>query len=64
MDKNDNRADATGLAAKNGLKAMAVENRHKLGAIGRGAIGSIHPRQDELARLKGPLRTSSGLIIG
>jgi hypothetical protein len=64
MDKNDNRADAVGLAAKNGLKAMATENRHKLGAQGRGAVGNILPRQDEMARSRGPLRTSSGLIIG
>lgn len=64
MDKNDNRADAIGLAAKNGLRAMAIENRHKQGAVGRGLIGSIQPRQDELARSRGPLRTSSGLILG
>ena len=64
LDKNDDRADAVGLAAKNGLKAMAMENRHKLGSVGGGAFGQIRPRQDEVRRATGPLRTSSGLIIG
>jgi hypothetical protein len=64
MDKNDDRADAVGLSARNGLAAMARENRHRMGAIGRGAVGQIRPRQDGLDRFSGPIRTSSGLIIG
>lgn len=64
MDKNDDRADGVGLLARNTLKAMAMENRHRMGAIGRGQIGHIAPRQDDVTRARGPLRTSSGLIIG
>lgn len=64
LDKNDDRADAVGLSAKNGLRAMCWENRHKQGSMGRGLIGSIQPRQDQIGRWKGPLRTESGMIIG
>lgn len=64
VDKNDDRADAMGLAAKNTLRAMALENKHRLGSVGRGAIGRIVPRQDQYDRQRGPLRTSSGLILG
>lgn len=64
MDKNDSRATAVASAARNGLAAMARENRHKLGGMGRGLLGSIQARQDQLIRARGVLRTDSGLIIG
>jgi hypothetical protein len=65
LDKNDDRVDGVGLAAKNGLRAMAIENRHKSGAMAGGALGQIRPRQDQYQRaVRGPLRTAAGLIIG
>lgn len=65
MDKNDDRSGAVGMAAKAGLAAMATENRHKQGAIGRGRLGQLVPRLDQrVNRSRGPLRTSSGLIVG
>jgi hypothetical protein len=61
LDKNDTRADGAGLFARNGLKAMARENRRRQLTPSR-SFGAIHPRQDQLWRE--PLRTESGLIIG
>lgn len=63
IDKSDDRADGAGLAARNGVTAMAAENRHKLAAFGRG-FGQIRPRQEDLTRFDRPVRTSAGLIIG
>lgn len=47
--KNDDRADTTSLIAKQGLKAMAVENQHRL-SIMDGTYGRIVPRNDYLSR--------------
>ena len=43
LDKNDNRATATGELARNGLRAMAVENKHRMDVIKRKA-GIIYTR--------------------
>lgn len=63
VDKNDNRADSFGLIARNGLKAMARENRMRWAKIGR-ETGRIFSRQDELPESIDVLRTSGGVIIG
>ncbi len=44
-DKNDDRADAVSLIAKQGLKAMAVENQNRLAQMD-GDYGRIRPRND------------------
>lgn len=44
-DKNDDRADTVSLIAKQGLKAMAVENRNRLSQMD-GSYGKVHPRRD------------------
>ncbi len=62
MDKNDDRAPAVGLMSRNGLRAMAKENRSRLTSYSR-KMGKIIPRQ-EGADNAGPLRTEAGLIIG
>lgn len=49
LDKNDRRADATGLLAQQGLRAMAIENRNKLVHLGQN-FGKIYPRQGQLSR--------------
>jgi hypothetical protein len=64
LDKNDDRADSAGLLARNGLAAMALENRRRWAQISRNHIGRIFPRQGETDRFSGPVRTESGLIIG
>lgn len=64
LDKNDNRAEMAGKAATGGLRAMANENRHKIGGTGRGLLGAIQARQDQIIRERGPIRTESGMIIG
>jgi hypothetical protein len=64
LDKNDDRADSAGLLARNGLLAMAAENRRRWAQIARNHIGRIFPRQGQTDRFSGPLRTESGLIIG
>lgn len=63
MDKNDNRADAAGLLAKAGLKAMARENRNLMAQFSR-EHGQIKARPALLPRAMTPLRTQSGYIIG
>jgi len=64
-DKNDDRAVAAGQAAKAGLRAMQLENKKRLGTAGRFRMGHLAPRADlEAHDWSGPLRTSSGLIIG
>lgn len=64
IDKNDDRADAIGLAAKAGLMRMARENRNRQNSMSTGRMGHLYPRADQKARWEGPLRTSSGLVIG
>jgi len=44
-DKNDDRADSVSLVAKQGLKAMAVENQNRLSQMDH-TYGKIHPRID------------------
>lgn len=62
MDKDDTRAAPIGLQAKSGLKAMSNENRSRWAYMGE--PGQIYPRQSNIGKLKGPLRTESGIIIG
>lgn len=63
-DKNDGRAkDAEGIA-RNGLLSMAKENRLRQARASASHFGHIFPRQGDIKRLEGPLRTESGLIIG
>lgn len=61
-DKDDSRATAMLTIAQRGLYAMAAENRHKH-ATQSDHTGKIRPRCPRIVR-RGPLRTSSGLIIG
>jgi len=63
VDKNDNRADAILLAARQGLKAMARENQQRLVVMGR-TFGKIIPRPSELEEHTEALRTESGVILG
>ncbi len=60
--KNDSRADTFGLLAKNGLRAMAHENRKRM-AVMR-SNGHIFPRAGDTPASLEILRTNSGLIIG
>ena len=65
LDKNDDRASAVLAVAASGLTAMALENRHQQQTQGVSAFGAIRTRQDQYQRdMRGPLRTSSGLVIG
>jgi hypothetical protein len=64
-DKDDDKATAYLRVASTGLQAMARENRKRMNlASGTENFGRIYPRQDELQKFHGPLRTESGLIIG
>jgi hypothetical protein len=46
IDKNDSRAEAAGASAKNGLEAMAHENRYQRHSFDRGpSFGHLYPRQ-------------------
>lgn len=61
--KEDNRAEGIGLMARQGLRAMASENRRrKFWQAQR--FGRIVTRQSDLTWVQGPLRTDTGLIIG
>lgn len=51
VDKNDNRSDTVGLIAKQGLKAMALENRYRQ-SIKDGTFGKIYSRIEQLNRDK------------
>ncbi len=63
QDKEDTRAQETLALARSGLQAMAAENRRR-NTLTSGAYGRVHARQaSRNRRLKGPLRTESGLII-
>lgn len=63
QDKNDNRADATALVAKGGIRGMARENHARM-AAGDRTLGHLYPRMDRLSRSNVPLRTSGGLVVG
>lgn len=62
-DKSDSRAQDAGLIAQRGLKAMAKENRRRMVMTSEG-FARIRPRQTQLDKFIGPLRTETGLIIG
>ncbi len=47
-DKNDDRADTVGLIAKQGLKAMSIENKNRLSQMD-GTYGKVIPRKDYLS---------------
>jgi hypothetical protein len=61
-DKEDSRAPDALNMGRAGLAAMAAENRRR-NTRTSGAYGRIHPRQSARSRIKGPLRTESGLIL-
>ena len=62
-DKDDSRNGTYFSAAKQRLKAMAQEHRRRIAKTGN-LTGKIMPRQSDVSRRSGPLRTQSGLIIG
>lgn len=62
QDKSDDRAEGMGLQAREGLRAMAKDNRYRL-SIMTGELGRIYPRPNRRRDLA-PLRTESGVIIG
>lgn len=62
-DKEDTKAEGMGMMAKSGLQAMAAEHRRRQVRFGNN-FGKINPRQDLMQKSRGPLRTTSGLIIG
>lgn len=61
-EKQDSEAEAMGLQARQGLRAMAIDNRYRLSLFTR-ELGRIYPRPDNELR-EGPLRTEGGVIIG
>lgn len=61
--KNDDRANQTSLQARAGLRAMSRDNRRRMVNYSRSA-GQILSRADTRAKLRRPLRTTSGVIIG
>jgi len=61
-DKDESKAGDAGLMARQGIRAMSSENRHRMAQAGR--AGSIQPRQSYVKHRRGPLRTESGTIIG
>lgn len=62
-DKSDSRAGDAAAVARNGLLAMAKENRRRMMMTSEG-YARIFPRQRDIRLLEGPLRTETGLIIG
>jgi hypothetical protein len=63
-DKQDNRAgDAINLA-RSGLAAMSREHKRRTARQAAPNYARILTRQDQISRRKGPLRTTSGMIIG
>lgn len=63
VDKNDDRAQGASTIAKRGLQAMANEQRSRMINYSR-HTGFISPRPSQSGRLRKPLRTDSGFIIG
>ena len=63
LDKDETKAATFEQMARGGLQAMSKEHRRRL-AKQTDELGHIFPRQRDMRRLDGPLRTASGLIIG
>lgn len=63
VDKNDDRASSMSGVAKQGLQAMAQEQRRRMVNYSR-SMGRIFARADQRRNFRGPLRTESGTIIG
>lgn len=63
LDKNDDRAVTASQIATDGVKAMEREQRSRMISYGR-KTGKIISRPEQTARLRKPLRTTSGVIIG
>lgn len=63
VDKNDDRASSVSGLAKKGLQAMVKEQRSRMINYSR-TNGLISPRLNQESRLRRPLRTDSGFIIG
>ncbi len=64
-DKSDTKAAEMAALAQRGIISMAKEHRRRMArAAGSKNFGKIYPRQHQLARMRGPLRTESGLIVG
>lgn len=61
FDKNDDRAEGVGAAAKSLLRAMSRENRSRW--ANWGDYATIKPRLSRPERIR-PLRTETGVIIG
>ena len=61
-DKGDPREMKMLASAKEGIRAMVNENRHRWGQISD-YFAVIQPRQRNLDQFRGPVRTSSGLIL-
>lgn len=61
--KDDTAAGNMALLAQRGIRAMAKQHRRRMARMSGGNYGKIHPRQRQLRRAMGPLRTESGLII-
>ena len=62
--KNDTKADTFGLLMRNGIAAMATENRQKTASIGR-SYGKIFPRADLMSapHTGRRFRTESGMLL-
>ena len=60
-DKEDSKQERMGEAFRNGVLAMANENRGRFASAGD--PGTIHARASR-RYTRGPLRTESGSIIG
>jgi hypothetical protein len=63
VDKNDDRASSVSGLAKKGVQSMENEQRSRMINYSR-SNGLISPRLNQESRLRRPLRTDSGFIIG
>lgn len=63
QDKEDDKQQDVLTLAAGGLRAMAMDNQRRAKRQSR-AFGRLYPRPQSREARKGPLRTSSGLIIG
>jgi len=61
LDKEDDKAQALGLSAKSGLKAMARENQSRWSQMGE--PGQIYSRMKNTRQFRRVPRTESGLIL-
>ena len=62
VDKDDDRAGAFLSQARSGLQSMLRDQRRRMATAGR-EFASIRPR-NSMNAIQGPIRTSSGLIVG